>query len=144
MGSDATSWNWRDGLPEDCPPSEATPPDSPFYRIAKTDPPARDDFAPIYYKSRRYAERAILRRRDITPCTVRGLSVFSDLDRARKQIEQTPNLGKYIMRLDLQADDGHILSFRRDPIHHTFWPHDGFDPIAASAIATTVGVEDET
>ena len=27
MESDATSWNWRDGLPEDCPPSEATPPD---------------------------------------------------------------------------------------------------------------------
>lgn len=93
---------------------------------------------PIYDKNRRHAERSIARRAEITPCTVMGLSVFSDIGRAESQILQTPMLGGYIMALNLNEADGHIAGFPNDSRHYIFWPNDGFDPIAASQLAMTV------
>ena len=126
-------------MPADCPPRNATEPSQTFYRIAKTNPPSGGDFIPIHEKNRRYAENSIARRAEVTPCTVMGLSVFSDIGRAESQILQTPMLGKYIVALDLDETDGHVVRFsRRDPRHYVFWPNDGFNPIAASRIIMTV------
>ena len=132
------TWIWRDRLPADCPPREAVEPSQTFYRIAKGNPPSEGDFVPIYDKNRRHAERSIARRAEITPCTVMGLSVFSDIGRAESQIKQTPMLGRYIMELNLDAADGHVVGFSNDPRHYIFWPNDGFDPIAASRLVMEV------
>lgn len=129
------TWIWRDRLPSDCPPREAVAPSQTFYRIAKTNPPSEGD---IYDKNRRHAERSIARRAEITLCAVMGLSVFSDIGRAESQIRQMPRIGGYIMALSLDETDGHVVGFPDDPFHHTFWPNDGFDPIAASRLATAV------
>ena len=125
-------------MPEDCPPREAVAPSQTFYRIAKTNPPRARDFVPIYDKNRRHAERSIARRAEITPCTVMGLSVFSDIGRAESQILQTPMLGRYIMALHLDEMDGHVVGFPNDLRHYIFWPNDGFNPIAASSLAMIV------
>ena len=132
------TWIWRDRLPADCPPREAVEPSQTFYRIAKGNPPSEGDFVPIYDKNRRHAERSIARRAEITLCAVMGLSVFSDIGRAESQIRQMPKIGGYIMALSLDATDGHVVSFSNDPRHYTFWPNDGFDPIAASRLAMAV------
>ena len=132
------TWIWRDRLPADCPPQEAVAPSQTFYRIAKTNPPSEGDFVPIYDKNRRHAEHSIARRAEITPCKVMGLSVFSDIGRAESQIKQTPMLGRYIMELNLDAADGHVVGFSTDPRHYIFWPNDGFDPIAASRLVMEV------
>ena len=132
------TWIWRDRLPADCPPREAVEPSQTFYRIAKTNPPSGRDFVSIYDKNRRYAERSIARRAEITPCAVMGLSVFSDIGRAESQIRQTPMLGGYIIALSLNETDGHDVGFANDPFHYVFWPNDGFDPIAASRLVMEV------
>ena len=132
------TWIWRDRLPADCPPREAVEPSQTFYRIAKTNPPSEGDFVPIYDKNRRHAERSIARRAEITLCAVMGLSVFSDIGRAESQIRQMPRIGGYIMALSLDETDGHVVGFPDDPFHYTFWPNDGFDPIAASRLAMAV------
>ena len=132
------TWIWRDRLPADCPPQEAVAPSQTFYRIAKTNPPSEGDFVPIYDKNRRHAERSIARRAEITLCAVMGLSVFSDIGRAESQIRQMPRIGGYIMALSLDETDGHVVGFPDDPFHHTFWPNDGFDPIAASRLVMAV------
>ena len=132
------TWIWRDRLPADCPPREAVEPSQTFYRIAKGNPPSEGDFVPIYDKNRRHAERSIARRAEITLCAVMGLSVFSDIGRAESQIRQMPKIGGYIMALSLGEPDGHVVSFPDDPFHYTFWPNDGFEPIAASRLAMAV------
>ena len=132
------TWIRRDRLPADCPPREAVEPSQTFYRIAKTNPPSEGDFVPIYDKNRKHAESSIARRAEITLCAVMGLSVFSDIGRAESQIRQMPKIGGYIMALSLGEPDGHVVSFPDDPFHYTFWPNDGFDPIAASRLAMAV------
>ena len=67
-----------------------------------------------------------------------GLSVFSDIGRAESQVRQTPMLGRYIMALDMDETDGHVVGFSNDPRHYIFWPNDGFDPIAASRLVMEV------
>lgn len=117
--------NYREPLPEGCPPDDAEEIVSPqeMFRLVRTDPPTEADF-----RSQR-AENPNRTFPEIVECLARGLSIHaerSDSEKARK----LPKLrGRLICRLRLGAGAGYIQQTGRRS-HHTWWPLADYDILA--------------
>ena len=66
--------NYREPLPENCPPDEAEEIAAPrlVYHLVRNNPPTDDDF------QSQQAERPDRVFQDVTECQARGLSVFAN------------------------------------------------------------------
>jgi hypothetical protein len=124
--------NYRDELPEGCPPDEAeeiaTPRD--VFRLARTNPPTLDDF-----RSQR-AERPDRVFPGVAECQACGLSTFADRRDLEAKALKLPSLrGRLICRVRLEAGAGQIQQTGQ-PSHHTWWPLAAFDILAHCGVET--------
>ncbi|MBI4569901.1 MAG: hypothetical protein HY719_16030 [Planctomycetes bacterium] len=121
--------NYREQLPEGCPPVESEEIASPreVFRLARTNPPTDDDFR----SQRAEKPRA---RFNVDECRARGLSVHADIADSR-HLRKLPSLRDrpHVCRVRLNAGAGRIQQTGA-PSHHTWWPARDFDILPACAV----------
>lgn len=123
---------WFEDLPEDCPPSEAIPPDgdSNYYRLVSSVPPSEDDFVPM---ARLKAERTFRGRR---LCQALAISVVDSLEASHELLKLPTQKDKNIVEMKLTPEAGAILQTGSRSAHHSWWRARAFDaPGAAQAVA---------
>ena len=113
---------YRDPLPEDCPPPEAAEINRPsvFFRMVHNDPPTEADFL-----SQRQENPAI-QLRNLSECHARGVSLFSAKRDASRLIRQGKFAGCSVVRISLDAGMGAVLK-SGSRSHFTWWPAAGLD-----------------
>lgn len=111
------SREFRERLPEGCPPPEAQEiiTEQVVFRLVRRDPPTDSDF-----QSQR-AEKLNRRFTGVSECQARGLSVFSDMSEAAKRLKLPALKGRLICQVTLDRESGYIL--RTGSLgHFTWWP----------------------
>jgi hypothetical protein len=123
--------NYREPLPENCPPDEAEEITSPrlVYRLVRNNPPTDDDF------QSQQAERPDRVFRDVTECQARGLSVFASPTFAEQLSTRGSLQGTAICQVILAPGAGSIQPTGRRS-HHTWWPLADYDILANSQVVT--------
>ena len=115
---------YREFLPEDCPPEQASEITAPrlVYRLVRHNPPTDDDF-----RSQR-AEKP-QQHFNVPECQARGVSVFDNY-RAAARSSNTRNLrGTQVCRVILGPGAGRIMK-TGSPSHYTWWPFADYDILA--------------
>ena len=119
--------NWKEPLPEDCPPVDATSPNNELYfRLVTQDPPLESDF---------YSNRKLfpLLHFNTSECVARSISIFKCI-KSCGQIRKLPaHKNKLIAKLTLSAEAGLIKKSGR-PKHYSWWIRKDFNPIEFSEI----------
>ena len=112
---------FREPLPDGCPPREAEEitDTKVVFRLVRTDTPDDSDFW-----SKR-AERPN-NQFSVPECQARGLSVYSQVKDARKQLKIPTLKGMLICQVTLDRGSGYILRTGRRA-HFTWWPLADFD-----------------
>ena len=107
---------FREPLPDGCPPPDAQEITQALvvYRLVDGDPPTCDDF-----KSQRAQKPN--NQFSVPECQARGLSVFSEVREAEKQLRRPNHKGKLVCQVTLDRGAGHILKTGRKS-HFTWWP----------------------
>jgi hypothetical protein len=113
--------NFRESLPEGCPPREAEEITDikVVFRLVRTDTPDDSDF-----RSKR--AESPNNQFSVSECQARGLSVFSKVEDARKQLKIPTLRGMLICRVTLEKGAGYISKTGRRS-HFTWWPLADFD-----------------
>jgi hypothetical protein len=124
---------WRDVLLDGCPPEQSVPCDGIFYRITQTNPPTDDDYVANFWKKPSYAQSQINTGKT-TLCEAKGLSVFPDLASVNSLMQNVPNLGRFVVEMNLKPRHGKALQRKRTSSHRTFWPVNSFDPESISTV----------
>ena len=111
--------NYREPLPEDCPPETAEEITAPrlVYRLVRHTTPTDADF-----RSQR-AEKPYLELRNITECQARGLSVFANRTDAERRSKSGQLLGTMVCEVTLSQ--GQDASQKREAariIPGGLWP----------------------
>ncbi|MEZ2740872.1 hypothetical protein [Comamonas jiangduensis] len=105
-------------FPDKCPLDGADPCNGDVYLIC-TDLSANDPGFKTAKENKKY--------KNVTDpmqiCTKHGISVFSDLESCKHQLEAFPGLGTKIATAKLTKDDGFIKRTFKTPLHHTWWPY---------------------
>jgi hypothetical protein len=106
--------------PQDCPPKDAESASGVVFRVAKTNPPSREDFK---------SHEELGKKSNGSQCLRVGLSVFQTFDDAEHLTQLIPKLGRYVLRGQLQPSNGVVKQTpgRQHPTHTTWWPYDGVD-----------------
>ena len=114
--------NYREPLPEGCPPETAEDIVSSrdFFRLVRSDPPTEKDFM-----SQR-AEQPNRSFDGVTECQARGLSVFAERKESEKALKIPRLRGRLVCRVVLEAGAGHIQQTGKVS-HYTWWPLADFD-----------------
>jgi hypothetical protein len=113
-------------VPDECPPDEASLPNSEVYRFVKEAPPLEWDF-------KSSIERNPQKNYDDNQCARAGLSVFYDLDDAKEARKAIPGMkSKHVAKGDLTPESGKVQHTPRtkSPSHHTWWKDTEFDAVA--------------
>lgn len=114
--------NWKETLPEDCPPADAKSPNNEsFYRLVTQAPPLESDF---------YSNRKLfpLMRFNTSECVARSVSIFNCIKSCR-QIRKLPaHKNKLVAKLTLPVEAGLIKKSGR-PKHYSWWIRKDFNPI---------------
>ena len=112
---------FREPLPDGCPPPDAQEitQDIVFFRLVEGNPPTDDDF-----RSQRAQKPN--NQFGVPECQTRGLSVFSEISEAAKQLKRPNHNGKLICRVTLGQGAGYIVKTGRKS-HFTWWPLADFD-----------------
>ena len=123
--------NYREPLPEDCPPETAEEITEPrlVYRLVRNNPPTDADF-----RSQR-AEKPYLELRNITECQARGLSVFANRTDAERRSKSGQLLGTMVCEVTLSQGAGRIAK-TGSRSHHTWWPLADFAITPNSRVVT--------
>ena len=126
--------NYREPLPNDCPPDEAEEIDAQrvVYRLVRNTPPNDDDF-----RSQR-AERPHQVFRNITECQARGLSVRTDQNSATELMQLRSMRGRMLCEIRLDCGAGQIMQTGEDPDHSTWWPLADYDILANCSLVTAI------
>jgi hypothetical protein len=112
--------NWYENLPPDCPPLEAFVPKEPYFRLG-TIPPSDSDF---WSHRHRFPHKVF----HVSECVARSLSVFNDLEAAKRVKSLVPTLrNKPIFQVDLTEEDGLVQQTGNDIHHHSWWRSTVFD-----------------
>ena len=121
--------NYREPLPEDCPPetAEEITEQRIVYRPVRHSPPTDADF-----RSQR-AEKPDVKF-NTSECQARGLSVFARRSDAEKQSKRRNLRGTAVCRIMLVPGTGRILKTGGSS-HYTWWPLAGYDILAHCRMA---------
>ena len=115
--------NWKEELPESCPPKEATQPNGKVvYRLSNSGTSIEDE----YQSQRKICPTCVFK--GVSECLSRSLSVYDDLNKC-KQLQKLPrfkNRWKGILELKLSINDGMIQqTFKAN--HYSWWRTQEFD-----------------
>ena len=123
--------NYREPLPENCPPDEAEEIAAPrlVYRLVCNNPPTDDDF------QSQQAERPDRVFQDVPECQARGLSVFANRNVAEQLATRGSLQGTAVCQVTLTPGAGCIQPTGRRS-HHTWWPLANYDILANSRVVT--------
>lgn len=118
---------YREPLPDDCPPDDAEEINALriVYRLVRNNPPTDADF-----QSKRAMRPNHRFREPDSECTLRGVSVVSNLRDAEKLLEARNWRGASVCRVELGPGAGSILQTGKNPNHYTWWPLADFDILA--------------
>lgn len=122
--------NYREPLPNDCPPPEASEIADPriVFRLVRLDPPTLDDF-----RSQRDEQPTASFR--LSECQARGLSVFAVQGDCQLAAKLPKFRGRLVCRVNLRVGSGFIQQTNR-PSHHTWWPFANYDILSQCEVAT--------
>lgn len=120
---------FRETLPEGCPPETAEEISQArvVFRLTRANPPTANDF-----RSQR-SEKPNNKFSGITECQARGLSVFTDFDRATQALRLRNMRGRLICQVQLTDGTGFIMDTGRRG-HCTWWPLADFDILANCSV----------
>lgn len=124
---------YREQLPDNCPPTEAAfvEEDLDVFRLVRQSPPTDEDF-----QSQR-AEKPGAVFMDVSECTARGLSVFTDRRECERALKLPSLRGRQICRVRLSNGAGSIARTGRRPSHHTWWPFAEFAILPRCIVEST-------
>ena len=129
----STAMNYREPLPDGCPPDEAEEITEPriVYRLVRTDPPTDCDFM-----SQRAEKPNTKFNVPGGECQARGLSVFTRSRDAEKLLRLARFRGQMVCKVALGDGAGRIHQWPRrgKGSHHTWWPRDNFDIFGNSEV----------
>jgi hypothetical protein len=122
MAFDPNNYNWPDGTPKNCPPTDAAPADGLYFRVVKNIPPDETDFSRWIDEPHNLGKPLI--------CNSCGVSLFSTEEGARKIIERFPNRWKKepnhgVVLGRLIPEHGVIKQTGIDSTHHDLWKQVG-------------------
>lgn len=123
-------------LPPGCPPSTSKPHTGPIYRLVKHNPAASEDFDTYFvlYPGRAWKPREL--------CEAHGLSVRVTLEAAvahAQQLRARVKAANWVVAVaTLDASSGPVAQTYSDPEHHTWWPTENFDFLAAFSVQQNV------
>lgn len=118
---------YREPLPEGCPPEDAAEINSQMrvYRLVNALPPCEDDF-----RSQRAERPNAVFPRSVPECRARGISVFVNATGAEKAKQSSPRLrGKMVCVVKLGNGAGRIMSSHS--AHRTWWPYATYNILGA-------------
>jgi len=112
---------YRDWLPAECPSEDAEEitTATELYRVVRVSPPTAEDF-----KSHKALRP--LKKYEKGMCKACGLSVARTHSDCVLMSKLPTLVGGLICRIRVNAGGGKIQQ-NGQPIHHTWWPHRGFD-----------------
>lgn len=113
---------WFENLPQYCPPSDANPCNGTYYRIANGDPATSKDF----FSQRKLQPEKVFKGQGINECITRAISVFAEIEDARKRLRLPKFRNAVIARVELEAKDGLIKKTFRDS-HYSWWRSKDFN-----------------
>lgn len=114
--------NYREPLPEGCPPSESAEitAERVVFRLVRTSPPTDADFRSYRMENPGRVYHGM------SECQVCGLSVFSERHACVMALKLPTQRGKQFCRVTLMDGAGRIQQTGK-PAHHTWWPFAAFD-----------------
>lgn len=107
---------WFETLPEQCPPSDASKCTGNFYRIAQGDPVTSADF----FSQRKLQPDKIFTGAGIDECIARAISLFSDINDAKKRLKLPKFRDANIALVTLQQEDG-MMKKTFGASHYSWW-----------------------
>ncbi len=107
---------WFEELPSQCPPADAVPAQGRFFRIAKGLPTESQD----YLSQRSLQPDKVFIGEGIDECIVRSVSVFSNLDDAKRRLRLPKFRSQTIVAIDLEPSDG-VIKKTFGPCHYSWW-----------------------
>lgn len=114
--------NWTESLPESCPPADAHAPSGEhYYRISQGDPIKDSDF----FSQRKLAPNKTFSGNGIDECIARAVSIFSNLEDAKKKLKLPKFKDGCIADIVLNSEDGVVKkTFKQS--HHSWWRTQSF------------------
>lgn len=113
---------WFEALPKRCPPRDAVDCKGRFYRIANGNPAQSADF----FSQRQLAPDKVFKGQGIDECIVRAVSLFADLDDAKKRMRLPKFKHSTIAVVELHPKDGVMKKTFADS-HYSWWRTKDFD-----------------
>lgn len=111
---------YSEELPNNCPPEDAAPPASKYYRIG-SNPPQEEDF---FSHRKLYPFKAF----KVGECRARSVSIFDTLESVDIIRNIAPTLkNKYVLEVDLVEKDGVVLQTGNNNNHYSWWKSANFD-----------------
>ena len=115
--------DWAETLPNRCPPEDAISPSGEyFYRISKGNPVEDSDF----FSQKKLAPDKKFTGEGIDECIIRAVSVYSNIEDAKRTLKLPKFKGGCIAKIVLNGDDGLIKkTFKKS--HYSWWRTQSFD-----------------
>jgi len=121
---------WFEDLPEQCPPNDAKDCNGDFYRIANGDPAQSADF----FSQRRLAPDKVFKGKGIDECIARAVSLFANLDDAKKRLKLPKFKRANIALVELRPKDGMMKKTFADS-HYSWWRTKDFNVSQAKTVS---------
>ncbi|NEV94471.1 hypothetical protein G3567_09990 [Psychroflexus sp. YR1-1] len=116
--------NWKEDLPEQCPPEKAFEPnDFKVFRLATNKNIDESDF-----QSQR-ALKPKAKFKGVDECIARSISVFDEINKCLNmaKLPLYKNKWKAVLEIELNESDGLALKTFKDPCHYSWWRSTTFD-----------------
>lgn len=120
---------WFEDLPKYCPPADAEQSMGRYFRIAEGNPATSADF----FSQRRLQPDKIFKGHGIDECIVRSISLFKDLDDAKKRLKLPKFRHSVVASVSLEPKDGMMKKTFRDS-HYSWWRSKSFNVEQAKVI----------
>ena len=114
--------DWYEQLPPLCPPTDASPCNGRFYRIAKGNPANDSDF----FSQRKLQPDKVFVGLEIDECIVRAISLFSDEADVVRRLKLPKFRNANISEVILQPKDG-VMKKTFSDSHYSWWRSVDFD-----------------
>lgn len=114
--------NWFEKLPPLCPPSDATPCNGAYFRLANSSPATSADF----FSQQRLQPGKVFTGNGVDGCIARAVSLFQDKEDAEKRRKLPKFRHAAIAKVSLEPKDG-VMKKTFGSSHYSWWRSTEFD-----------------